>query len=454
MRKNNIYKKALKLALPMMIQNGITNAVGLVDNLMVGSIGTEAMTAVSIVGQLIFVFNLAIFGGISGPGIYGAQFFGQGNKEGFLNAVRMKMWICMVCTILGILTFVFGGSFLINLYLQGNGTSMDAGLTMQYAREYMTIMLFGLVPFAFTQVYAGSLRETGESIKPMVGGIASVVVDIVFNYFLIYGKGPFPELGVQGAAIATVLARLVEMGVVIFWTHKTNTRDSFMYGIYKTMKVSTDLAKSMLKKGFPIFINEFLWAGAMAALTQCYSIRSLEVVAGINISNAICNVLNVVFVALGAAVGVIIGQLLGESRFEEAKKGAVKLMFFSGGICVVTGLILILISGVFPELYETTDEVKHLGKIFIIITASYFPIQGFLNALYFTIRSGGKTFITMLFDSVFSWLVIVSTAAALCFFTDIPIFGVYIVVQSLDIIKIVIGYAIFRKGVWITNLVA
>ena len=453
MENNSICKRAFNLALPMMIQNGITNAVGLVDNLMVGSIGTEAMTAVSIVGQLIFVFNLAIFGGISGPGIYGAQFFGQGNKEGFLNAVRMKMWICLACTIAGILLFIFGGNFLISLYLQGNGTSMNVGLTMEYGRNYMLIMLFGLVPFAFTQVYAGSLRETGESIKPMVGGIASVVVDIVFNYLLIYGKGPFPELGVNGAAIATVLARLVEMSIVVTWTHRAYTKDSFMSGIYKTMKIPGNLSKTMLKKGFPIFVNEFLWAGAMAALTQCYSRRSLEVVAGMNISNAICNLLNVVFIALGGAVGIIIGQLLGESKFEAAKKGAVKLMFFCGGVCVIAGMVLTLFSGVFPEFYETTDEVKHLGKTFIIITACYFPVQGFLNALYFTIRSGGKTFITLLFDSIFSWGVIVSAAAVLCIFTNLSIFGVYIVVQSLDIIKIVIGYVIFKKGIWITNLV-
>lgn len=447
-----IYQRALRLAVPMMIQNGITNAVGLVDNVMVGSQGTEAMTAVSIVGQLIFVFNLAIFGGISGPGIYGAQFYGQGNEEGFRHTVRLKYWISLVCLLVGTGIFYFLGENLIGLYLSGEGTSMDKALTLSLGQDYMWIMLFGLPPFALTQVYASSLRETGESIKPMVAGVASVVVDIVFNYLLIYGKGPFPRLGVKGAALATVLARIVEMGIVILWTHRKKQEHSFIIGLYKTMRVPSALTKSVLKTGTPIFVNEFFWAGNIAVLTQCYSRRGLEVIAGMNISNALCNLLNVVFIALGSAVGVLIGQLLGESKFQQAKEDAVRLMWFSGGLSAILMVILIALSGVFPKAYDTTNEVRHLGTMFIIITAAYFPVQGFLNALYFTIRSGGKTIITFLFDSVYSWVITVPLAAILCFFTDLSIYIIYIVVQSLDFIKLLVGYVLYKKEIWITNL--
>lgn len=116
MKKQSVYKKALLLAVPMMIQNGITNAVSLVDNLMVGSLGTESMTAVSIVGQLIFVFFLAVFGGLSGPGIYGAQYYGQRNKEGYQNVFRLKVWITAVITFCGLLAFFTMGSQMISLY--------------------------------------------------------------------------------------------------------------------------------------------------------------------------------------------------------------------------------------------------------------------------------------------------------------------------------------------------
>lgn len=453
MQQNSIYKKALYLAVPMMIQNGITNAVSLVDNLMVGSLGTEKMTAVSIAGQLFFVFFLAVFGGLSGPGIYSAQYFGQGNKEGYQKIFRLKVWITALLTVVGVIVFLVGGEWLIGLYLKGSGGNLDAGLTLESALSYLHIMMIGLVPFAITQIYAGSLREMGESMKPMLAGLVSVVVDIVFNYFLIYGKFGFPRLEVKGAAIATVMARFAEMFVVIIWTHVEIEKYSFLKNVYRTLCISLQEMMPVIIKGLPIFFNEFLWAGGMAVLTQCYSMKGLEVIAGLNISNAICNLLNVVFIAMGNAVGIIMGQFLGASKFEEAKKNANKLMWFTAVLCVGLTVILIILSGVFPRAYNTTDEIRNLGRWFIIITAAFFPLQGFLNVLYFTLRSGGKTVITFLFDSVFTWVVSVSLAFILCRFTALPVLTVYLLVQCADIIKVCVGYVLVRKGIWVTNLV-
>lgn len=455
MREKEIYRRALRLAVPMMIQNGVTNMVGLVDNIMVGSLGTEAMTAVSIVGQLIFVFNLAIFGGLSGPGIYGAQYYGQGNENGFKNTFRIKHWICGICLLLGLAAFIFGGENLISLYLSGESADIDPILTMNYAKSYLGIMLIGLPPFVITQIFAGSLRETGESVKPMIAGVSSVVVDIVFNYFLIYGKCGFPMLGVEGAAIATVLARYVEMGVVIIWTQaQKKTKHPFLVGAYSTLLIPKESAAVIIKKGLPIFLNEFLWAGGIAALTQCYSVRGLDIVAGLNISNAICNLLNVVFVALGNAVGIIIGQFLGAEEYDTAKKSSFKLMWFTGIVSVLLTVVLVALSGVFPLFYNTTQDIRDYGQWFIIITALFFPVQGFLNALYFTLRSGGKTFITFIFDSVFTWVIPLPLALILCNFTQLPILAVYAIIQAADLIKVTIGYILIKKGVWVSSLVA
>lgn len=454
MNEKNIYKKALVLAVPMMIQNGITNMVSLIDNVMVGSLGTEAMTAVSIIGQLIFVFNLAVFGGLSGAGIYSAQYYGQKNLEGFRNAFRMKQLIGLFCIICGLAVFIIGNEFLIGRYLRGESDSVNPELTMYYAKQYLSVMLFGIPPFVITQIYATSLRESGDSIKPMTAGIISVVVDIVFNWLLIYGNLGMPELGVRGAGIATVLARIVECTVIIIWSLARKDKHTFLQGIYSKFLVPADFALKIIKKGIPIFLNEFLWAGSIAVLTQCYSTRSLEIVAGLNISNALCNLLNVVFVALGSAVGIIIGQTLGASEYDKAKNDSFKLMKFAGGICIILTVILILFSGIFPEFYDTTTEIKEYGKNFIIITALFFPLQGMLNALYFTLRSGGQTFITFLFDSVYSWAVTVPLAYLLCRFTGIQILGIYAIVQSVDIIKFAIGYVLIKKGIWISNIVS
>ena len=448
-----IYKRALLLAVPMMIQNGITNAVVLVDNLMVGCLGTESMTAVAIVGQLFFVFNLAVFGGLSGPGIYGAQYYGRGDTEGVRNIFRLKWWIGLFCVIAGTLVFVFGGNALISLYLRGEGNGIDAGLTLALGREYMLIMLAGLLPFGITQVYSSSLRETGESVKPMIAGISAVVTDVVFNYLLIFGKLGLPRLGVKGAAVATVLSRFVEMAVIVVLAHKNTAEHKFLQHVYHTMRVPVAVLKPSLQKGFPIFLNEFMWSGGIAVLTQCYSIRGLNVVAGLNISNAICNMLNVVFVALGNAVGIVIGQMLGARQFEEAKKSSVRLMWFSGAVSAVVAVLLFALSGVFPLAYDTTAQVRQYGQYFIMITAAFFPLQAFLNALYFTLRSGGRTVITFMFDSCYTWVVSVSAAYILCTYTNVPILGIYTIVQSLDFIKVIVGYGLIKKGVWITSLV-
>lgn len=455
MRNNReIFRRALALAVPMMIQNGITNAVGLVDNIMVGKLGTEAITAVSIASQLIFVFNLGIFGGLSGPGIYGAQYYGQKNTEGFRSAVRIKHLISLAVLALGLCVFIFGGEWLIGLYLKGESEDIDPVLTMELAKSYLNIMLWGLPPFVITQVYASSLRETGESLKPMIAGVASVVIDVAFNWLLIYGNLGFPRLGVRGAAIATVMARFAECLIVVISAFAARKKKhEFLIGLYKTLRVPKDVAKKILIKTLPIFLNEFLWAGGIAVLTQCYSKRGLDIIAGLNISNALCNLLNVVFIALGNAVGILIGQTLGAKRYDEAKRESFKLMWFTGTVSLILTVILVSISSIFPNLYNTPEEVRAYASGFIIITALFFPVQGFLNALYFTLRSGGKTLVTFLFDSVFSWVVSVPAAFLLCRYTALPIFAVYAIIQAADLIKVCVGYALIRKGVWISNIV-
>ncbi len=450
----SLFKKTFLLAVPIMIQNGIGNAVGLVDNLMVGSQGTEAIVAVSIAGQLMFVFWLAMFGAMSGPGIFGAQYYGNGDLDGVRDIFRIKLWFALLIGIVGIAVFWNFDTFLLGLYMKGQSEDIDAALTMTYAKDYLRIMLAGIPFIVFTQVYATSLRETDESFKPMVAGVISVLVDVVFNYFLIFGNFGFPKLGVKGAAYATVLARIAEFFVLIVWAHLRRKKHEFLQGIYKTLKINKNIIGPITIKSFPIMINEFLWAGAIAFMTQCYSIRGLEVLAGLNISNAICNLLNVVFIALGNAVGIVIGQMLGAGEFKKAKDNSVALMWFTGGICLIPTAILIALSGWFPTLYDTSDSAKHVATLFIIVTASFFPLQGFLNAMYFTIRSGGKTVITFIFDSVFSWTICATCAYCLSHFTNLNIIGIYISIQMLDFIKVIIGYIMIKKEIWISNLVA
>lgn len=447
------YRMVLMIAVPIMVQNGITNFVSLLDNIMVGQVGTEQMSGVAIVNQLIFVYNLCIFGGISGAGIFTAQYFGLNDQEGIRHTFRYKIWMGLILTAGAIILFLAGGQNLIQMYLSGNSDGGDLQAALQYGQQYLRVALLGLPAFMMVQVYASTLRECGETVVPMKAGILAVIVNLCFNYLLIYGKFGFPQLGVVGAAAATAISRYVEAVVVIVWTHSHRDRNPYITGIYRTMKVPLHLVRNFFIKGAPLLVNETLWAAAMAMLTQCYSVRGLNVVAGMNIANTINNVFNVVFIALGDSVAIIVGQLLGAGKMKEARDTDNKMIAFSVACCTLVAMVMFLIAPYFPRLYNTTDQARELAARFIMVQAVFMPQNAFLHAAYFTLRSGGKTIITFLFDSVFIWCVSVPIAFCLSRYTGLYVVWIFVMVQIGDWIKCIIGFILVKKGVWLQNIV-
>lgn len=443
----------LSVAVPIMIQNGITNFVSLLDNIMVGQIGTEQMSGVAIVNQLVLVFNLCIFGGVSGAGIFTAQYYGCGDQKGIRDTFRMKLLLSLLITAAGLLVFAFWGTQLISLYLHEAGETGNLEATLLYARKYLRVMMVELVPFAIIQVYSGTLRETGETMLPMKAGIAAVFVNLILNYILIFGKFGMPALGVEGAAIATTISRFVELAIVAGWTHRNKERNGFITGVYQSMRIPGGLVAKVLVMGTPLMVNEALWSSGQAVLMQCYSVRGLSVVAAFNISSTISNVFNVVFIALGNSVGIIIGQLLGAGKMEEAKDTVRKLMFFSVGGCAVIGICLSVFAPLFPMIYNTTEEIRGLATRFIIVSSACMPVYAFVNVAYFTLRSGGKTLVTFFFDSVYSWVVNIPLAYVLSRYTGMHIIPLYFICQFIDIIKCMIGYILIKKGVWMNMIV-
>lgn len=450
----NFYRTVFAIAVPIMIQNGITNFVALLDNIMVGQLGTEQMSGTAVANQLMFVFNLCIFGLLAGPGIFGAQFYGQGSNEGVRNVFRFKVLIGVIAFAAGTLILSFFGDGLINSYLTGEGQSGDRELIFQSGKEYLTIMLVGLIPFTATQIYASTLRETNCTIPPMFAGLAAVLVNLVLDWALIFGKLGLPQMGVRGAALATVIARFAECAIVIAYTHAKSGRNLFIKGAFRSMKIPKELVVKIAVSGLPLAVNEFFWSSGMAKLNQCYSQRGLDIVAATNISSTILNLFNVVYIALGSAVGIIVGQILGSGDMKRARETDTKLIAFSITAGALTGGIMAALSGVFPMFYDTTEQVRGLASTFIIILGIFTPVQAFINAAYFTLRSGGQTYITLIFDSVFMWVISVPTALLLVKFTNFDITLIYFICQAVDIIKVVIGLVLLKKGVWIRNIVS
>lgn len=451
----SFYKRTLVIAIPVLVQNLITNLVNMIDNMMVGQIGTEQMSGVAIVNQLMFVFNLAVFGALSGAGIFCAQFFGKKDMDGVRNTFRMKIYGSFFIVSIGILLFLIFGDELINFYLHDAKEGIDIALTFKYAKQYLLIMLIGLVPFAYEQVYSSTLREGKEATVPMVSGIIAVITNVVFNYFLIFGKFGFPQLGVIGAAIATVFSRFVQLAITAIWAHTHKQRVPFTKGLYRSFKVPQELVATVIKKGIiPLVANEMLWACGISTLVHCYSTRGIDVVAGYNIANVVINLFNVMFIAFGAGVGVVIGQLLGANKLNEAKEAAPKLIFFAGAMCVVVGLAMACCCKLFPQMYNTTEHVRDLASCFILISAILMPIHGIMHSSYFAMRAGGKTGLMFAFDCGFSWGILVPFALALTYFTDIEIIPLYFLCQSIEFIKCIISILLVKSDIWISNIVS
>ena len=447
------YRRVLGVAVPILIQNGITNFVSLLDNIMVGQVGTLPMSGVSIVNQILFVFNLCVFGAVSGAGIFTAQFYGSQDQEGIRYTFRYKLLVGVGLVIVGTSVFLLAGQPLIRLYLLGEGDPRDITLTLAYGSDYLRLMLLGLLPFALSGAYAGTLRETGQTLVPMVGGVAAVFVNLILNYVLIFGHFGAPAMGVRGAALATVISRYVELAIVAGWTHLNSDSNPFIRGAYNSVRIPGGLFRDITVRGMPLLINEALWALGMALINQCYSVRGLDVVAGMNIATTLNNLASVMMITMGNTVGIIVGQMLGAGKPEqEVRDTDNKLIALSIASCLIFGGAMAAFSVVFPQIYNTTDQVRYLATRFIWICAIMMPFNAYCNAAYFTLRSGGQTLVTFLFDSCFVWVCSVPLAFCLSRFTAMPIIPLYAICASMDLVKCIVGYIMIRRGTWIQNL--
>ena len=448
------YAYVLGIAVPMILQNLITNFVSMLDNIMVGRVGTAQMSGVSIVNQFIFVFNITIFGAVSGASIFGTQFFGKGDHEGQKYTVRFRiLMISIVILIFGTVFTLFGGQ-LINLFLSKDDSPEIINATLGYGQEYMKIMLLTLIPFGIGQAYASVVRECGETKIPMIASAAAIGVNLVLDYGLIFGKLGMPQMGVKGAAIATVIAKCIEAAVVIGWAHTHPERNAYIVGLYKGFKIPRSLAIKILIKGCPLLINEFLWSIGMSVIAQSYSARGIDVVAARNIAGTINNMFNVIYIQLGATLGIVVGTRLGMGKLDEAVDVNRKLTFFNVMMSCLAAVLMIPVAKVFPMLYNTEQSIRDLATYIIVIQIIVTPIWAYTNATYFSLRSGGKTGITFLYDFVFTWFVQIPLAYILANFSTVSIEAMFAIVTFSEVIKCVAGYLMVKSKIWVNNIVA
>lgn len=447
------YKRILMLCIPVMIQNGITNLVNLLDNVMVGTLGTEALSAVSIVNQFVFIFNLVIFGATSAAGIFTAQYHGSGDEEGVRSTVRFKGVVNLIVSVVCIVLFLVFDDQLINLFLFDGSAEGNLELTLSLAKEYLVVAVIGFIPFGLANVYLSTLRETGDTVRPVYASAAAVLTNCAGNAILIFGLFGAPALGVVGAAIATTLSRFVEFFILFIYAHTHTDKCYFAKGLWRTLKIPTSLFGRILIKGLPLMLNEFLWSLAVTMRNQAYATRGLDVVAAQTVAVTVHNLMSVVWMSVGYSIAFIVGNLLGAGKVEEARDTGKKMMALSVVVGVALGGLMAALSPVFPLLFGVTDTVYTLAEFMLIVFGICTPIMAFSHASYFTLRTGGKILVTVLLDAGFMWAIAVPVAYSLSRFTSLPIQPLFILSQACEIIKCIAAFILVSKVNWASCLV-
>ena len=400
------YKMVLTVTVPIMIQNGITNFVSLLDNIMVGQVGTEQMSGVAVANQLLFVFNICIFGAISGAGIFGAQFFGNGNYEGVRNAFRFKLMICAALVLLAIGIFLAGGEGLISLYLNEEGSAQDAARTLGYGKAYLMCMLAGLVPYALAQVYASTLREAGETVLPMKAGIAAVLVNLVLNYILIYGKFGAPEMGAEGAAIGTLAARILECAVLLCYIARKE--DRLLLELKEYLHVDRVLAADYFRVCLPMLVVQGLWGLNTALQTVILGHMTAAAIAANSAASTLFLLVKSTAVGAASTASVLIGKTIGTGNIPLVKHYSRVMQRMFVVIGLASGLLLFLIRIPVMSLYDLSPEAMDMMDTFLVILSVVCVGMSYqMPTNNGIIRGGGNAMFVVRMDLVSIWMIVI-----------------------------------------------
>ena len=447
------YKLLLVILIPIVLQQLLTQFVNLLDNIMIGIVGNDEMTGVSLANQILFVYNLCIFGSLGGASIFATQYFGANNKKGYQEAFRYKWLVGVLIFTIFTLVIIFFDESLLKAFINSNeGDFTNPEIVLAEGKKYLLIMLIGNFFFMTKEIYASSLREMKDTLFPMICGVIAIFVNLVLNYLLIYGKFGLPALGVSGAAIATVISRVVEFLIIVIYVLIKRHKFEYLVGVFKRLLPKFSSIKRFTPKTLMLLSNEFFWSLGLTVIVSCYSLRGLDAMASLNIANTVCNLFITLGISMGNATGIIIGNLLGKGEIKEAKEASYRILGFAVVASLFFCLLMIVSSFIIPNIYDTSNSIREVAKTLIIVGAVFVPVQAFNTCCYFMLRAGGKVFLTILFDSLYVWIIRLPFAFILAYVTDLSVVWLYFLINMTDVVKIFMGYYLVDKGVWLKQL--
>lgn len=435
------YMSFLAIALPTMAQQFITSFVSLIDNIMIGGLGEVALTAVTTANKF-YVLNFSLtFGLAGGASIFISQYFGAGKHK----EVQETFDIAFVAAV------VVGGLFSLALILfprellsifTSNPTIIASAL------EYLTFAKFTFLPFGLSMAISMSLRSVKIVKLSLKIGTFAVLTNTLFNYLFIFGNFGFPKMGAAGAGLATLIARMAEFGLYLYYL---NNHDNYLkVRLRELFHLNVEIIKRMVFKVIPLTLNEIIYSTGTTIIFMAYLRTDEILVAGISVIDTVGSLLFVLFAGISSAVMVLIGNELGANELEQARENSLKLITFSIIIAAAIGLIIFLVAPYIPLLYNLTPETNHLIEVCLKFKSVWVIANGISVCVFFILRSGGDTRNTFLLDSGFM-MIAIAVATSLSF-TAIELVTLFMVVESIEFIKALGGLYFYKRGNWIKNL--
>ena len=441
--KKFIYS-VLVVAIPIMLQNLIQTSVNLIDSLMVGQLGDAAIGGVAAVNRYFLILNGGMFGLTSAVAIFIAQFFGAKNEDKLRESFRFSILSSYVVILpFFIIAYLFPEAIL--GFFTKDATLIQSGV------EYLRFACYTFLPIGISMSISGAMRCIGETKIPLIASVISVGVNTFLNYCLIFGNFGMPCLGVMGAAIATLIARLVEMFLLLIvlkvleFPFKTRIQDLF--------DIDSDLVKQITLKAFPLAINEILWSSGNATILKFYGTRGGAVLSG----NAICctftDIFYTLFSGLSVTTTIMVSQPLGANDLEKAKDNGYRMVGVASLLAFCLSCMMIMTKSIIPVLYSSaSSEVLNIAKSMIIVQAITYPIYTLNIQTFNVLRAGGDAKSTLILDSGFMWGFTIPVLAILAYFTNINIYLLFALGRGTELVKLVVSFTLLKKEKWVVNL--
>lgn len=436
--------KVLMIALPIMLQNLVTTSVNLVDSLMVGQLGDAAIGGVAAVNRFYMIMNFGVMGFVSAVGIFIAQYYGAKNEHKMKESFRIS--------ILGSYFIILPFFLLAFLFPQTILTFFTKDqVVIQTGVDYLRVACLTFLPLGLSLSLSSAMRCVGETKYPLYVSILSVLINTCLNYCLIFGNFGFPKLGVQGAALATFIARIVEMLILMFITNRIYFPFNTKYR--NLFKVPSELVKQITIKAAPLCLNEILWSAGNAIILKFYGTRGSFVLSGYSISATTTDIFFTLFSGMAVATTVMVAHELGASRLDKAKENGYKMIGFSFIVALIFACLMFAMSFIVPLLYSSaSQEVLDVAQAMVRVQSIFFILYTLYIQNYFIIRSGGDTKSTLLMDAGFMIVVTVPVLYILAYHTNVNIYLMYILTQCVDVLKFFISRYLLKKEKWLVNL--